>query len=265
MENTNLPTNNLATNQNPITVLKNLNSFIKIKEFEKVGHLVIPICNKHAVLSGIDKQIDPFTKEEIAKYTSIYLKNLSFEEIEMAFQNERFSLYDKKSIHYNFFSIDYFIEIMTKYQNWKQEKMESHKIPLEQNVISNEPDEQEIKNIRIAFIKMVFEELKTPNVEYISDAFTLYEDFIEKGLFVVSNEEKKAIYKVIKNDTIKDAEKQLKYSINSKTKKELQQFLQKVGPNNKDTLIVNKCKAYLVCQCIKTFKSAEDVLKKIDL
>ena len=84
MDNTNLPTT--TQNLNPIAVLKKIDTFLKIKEFDKVGHLIIPICNKHAVLTGIDKEIDPFTKEEIAKYTAVHLKNLTFEEIEIAFQ-----------------------------------------------------------------------------------------------------------------------------------------------------------------------------------
>ena len=146
MDNTNLPTT--TQNLNPIAVLKKLDTFLKIKEFDKVGHLIIPICNKHAVLTGIDKEIDPFTKEEIAKYTAVHLKNLTFEEIEIAFQNERFNLYDKKSIHYNFFSIDYYVEIITKYKTWKQSQMTIHNIAMNQNLLpekSNTALEQEKK------------------------------------------------------------------------------------------------------------------------
>lgn len=269
MDNTNLPTTqNNFINQNPIAVLKNLNAFAKIKEFDKVGHLVIPICNKHAVLSGITLKIDEFTKEEIAKYTSLHLKNLTFEEVEIAFQNERFNLYETKSNHYNFFSIDYFVEIITKYKDWKKNQMIIHNIPINQTLLpgnTKPANDEDKKEIRREFIKMLFEELQKPESEYISDAFTLYEDFVEHKLIVVSDEEKIALYKIIKKRTIKDTNQQISKSSNQNLKKELKLYIEKLNNHNKDLLIANRCKAYLVCQSIKSFISAESILKKIDL
>jgi len=194
MDNTNLPSTNIAPkNLTPIAVIKNLGAFTKIKDFDKVGHLTIPICNKHAVLSGIDKEIDPFTKEEIAKYTAVHLKNLSFEELELAFQNERFNLYDKKTIHYNFFSIDYFVEIITKYKVWKQSQMTIHNIPININLLpetSNSSSQDNIKKIRIEFINHIFNQLKETKKEYVNDAFTLYEDFVQHKLIEVTPQQK---------------------------------------------------------------------------
>lgn len=270
MDNTNnLPTTqNNSISQNPIAVLKNINSFAKIKEFDKVGHLVIPICNKHAVLSGIDKKIDEFTKEEIAKYTAVHLKNLTFEEIDIAFQNERFNLYEEKSIHYNFFSIDYFVEILTKYKTWKKNQMVIHNIPLAQELLPENTistNDEHKKNIRKAFVDMLFNELKTTQKEYVHDAFTLYEDFIEHGLIVISDEEKKATYKIMTRETISETSTQIRQARNSTLRKELQAYISKLNQTNKDALIINKCKAYLVCKSIKSFISADAILKKIDL
>lgn len=269
MDNTNLPTTPVnTTNQNPISVLKNLNTFTKIKEFDKVGHLVIAICNKHAVLSGIDKEIDPFTKEEIAKYSAVHLKNLTFEEIEIAFQNERFGLYDKKSIHYNFFSIDYFVEVITKYKSWKQDKMTLFNIPINQTLLPEQSShslEENKKNIRKDFIIMLFNELKTAQKEYIHDAFTLYEDFVEHRLIVVSDEEKKALYKVMTREAISETSLKISKARSTTFIKELQSYISRINQTNKDALIINKSKAYLVCNSIKSFSSADAVLKKINL
>lgn len=269
MANTNLPSTEIATeNLSPIAVLKTLTTFTKIKEFDKVGHLIIPICNKHAVLSGVDKEIDPFTKEEIAKYTALHLKNLTFEEIELAFQNERFNLYDKKSIHYNFFSIDYFVEIITKYKTWKQNQMTIHNIPLNQTLLpenSKSTNDEAKKEIRRAFINMLFEELKTDKQEYIQDAFTLYEDFIEHRLIVVSDEEKKDLYKVISRETINETSIQITNARNANLRKQLQSYISNLTQTNKDALIINKCKAYLVCNSIKSFMTVDAILKKINL
>lgn len=267
MDNTNLPAT--TENRNPISVLKNLNAFTKIKEFDKVGYLVIPICNKHAVLSGVDKEIDPFTKEEIAKYTAVHLKNLTFEEIEIAFQNERFNLYDKKSNHYNFFSIDYFVEILTKYKGWKQNQMTIHNISVNQILIpenSNSITEKNIKAIRIEFIKHIFNELQETKKEYINDAFTLYEDFIEHKLIKESNlEQKKTLYAIMLKETLKETNDQINKTFNKRFKKQLQASLNNLKDNNKNTLVVNKCKAYLVSKIIASHQAVEDILKKLNL
>lgn len=269
MENTNLPSIKVAqTNYNTIAVLKNLNTFTKIKEFDKVGHLVIPICNKHAVLTGVDKEIDEFTKEEIAKYTALHLKNLTFEEIEIAFQNERFGLYDKKSIHYNFFSIDYFVEVITKYKDWKRNQMTIHNIPINQILLpetSKHSDEENKKNIRKEFISMLFNELETTKQEYIHDAFTLYEDFIEHGLINVTDDEKKSIYQVMTREAISETSIQISKTRNTTLRKELQLYTLKLTQTNKDLLIINKSKAYLVCKAIKEHQSPDAILKKIQL
>lgn len=272
MDNTNhLPSTNIYIshqNLNPIAVLKALGTFTKIKDFDKIGHLVIPICNKHAVLSGIDKEIDPFTKEEIAKYTSVHLKNLSFEEIELAFQNERFNLYPTKTIHYNFFSIDYFVEIITKYKVWKQNQMIIHNIPMNTNLLpetSNSTTEQNKTKIRIEFITHIFRELKETKKNYIHDAFTMYEDFVECELININNQQKKDLYAIMAKEAIKETNEQISNTYKRSLKKELQSYIEKIKKTNNDTLVANKCKAYLVCKSIASFQTIDAVLKKLNL
>jgi hypothetical protein len=270
MDNTNnLPATNIAPQSlTPIAVLKTLGTFTKIKDFDKVGHLVVPICNKHAVLSGIDKEIDPFTKEEIAKYTSVHLKNLSFEEIELAFQNERFNLYDKKTIHYNFFSIDYFVEIITKYKVWKQSQMTIHNIPMNTNLLpetSKYSIQDNIKKIRVEFINHIFNELKENKKEYVNDAFTLYDDFVKYKLINVELQQKKNLYNIMLKETIKETKEQINNSFKKSLKKQLQSYLENLNKNNKDELVANKCKAYLVCKSMSSFQTPENVLKKLNL
>lgn len=266
MDNTNLPTT--TQNLNPIAVLKKLDTFLKIKEFDKVGHLIIPICNKHAVLTGIDKEIDPFTKEEIAKYTAVHLKNLTFEEIEIAFQNERFNLYDKKSIHYNFFSIDYYVEIITKYKTWKQSQMTIHNIAMNQNLLpekSNTALEQDKKQIRIEFINHIFLLLKEKEQGYINDAFTLYDDFVENELIIIDDQQKKDLYASMLKEVIKEANQEISKTHNKNSKKELESFVKKLREKNKNNIVANKCKAYLVCKSMSKYKTVDAILKKINI
>jgi len=268
MENTKLQTIN-TNNQNPISILKTLNNLVKIKEFDKIGHLVIPICNKHAVLSGIDKEIDQFTKEEIAKYTAIHLKNLTIEEIEMAFQNERFNLYDLKTKHYNFFSIDYYTEIIQKYKVWKQNEMTKHNIQINQSLLpeqSNSTIEKNNKQIRIEFIKYIFSEIKNKKIEYIEEAFTLYDDFIDHKLIVISDQEKKDLYQVMYNKTIKKTESEISTAFKKSLRSQLKSFLNDLQINkNKNEYVKNRCKAYLVSKKIDSFLNVESIFKKMNL
>lgn len=269
MDNTNLPSANFTQQQlMPIAVLKNLGAYIKIKNFDKVGHIVIPICNKHAVLSGITTEIDSFTKEEIAKYTAIHLKNLTFEEIEIAFQNERFNQYDNKTMHYNFFSIVYFVEIITKYKIWKQNQMTIHNISIAQILPQNNDNpllEKNKKAVRIEFIKQIFNELKETKKEYINDAFTLYDAFVEHKLIIVTPQQKKDLYAIMVKETIKITKEKLITTHQRHLKKELQNYIEILSNKNNDTIVTNKCKAYLVSKSIDSFQSADAILKKLNL
>ena len=268
MDNTNLPITTTTQNLNPIAVLKKLDALVKIKEFDKVGHLIIQICNKHAVLSGVDKEIDPFTKEEIAKYTAVHLKNLTFEEIEIAFQNERFGLYPAKTIHYNFFSIDYFVEIINKYKVWKQNQITIHNIATNQNLLpekSKAAIEQDIKQIRIEFIRHIFLLLKEQEQEYVNDAFTLYDDFVEHKLINVDVQQKKDLYAIMLKEVINEANQKISKTYNRSSKKELESFVKEIREKNRNNIVANKCKAYLVCKSMGKYKSVDAILKKLNL
>lgn len=269
MDNTNLPSKNIAPQQLlPISVLRNLGAYTKIKDFDKVGHLVIPICNKHAVLSGIDKEIDQFTKEEIAKYTALHLKNLTFEEIEVAFQNERFNLYEKKTIHYNFFSIEYFVEIIGKYKIWKRSQMTIHNIPISTNLLPEQTatvTELEKKKIRAIHINSIFNELQEGKVEIVNEAFTLYEEFIEHQLIIVTDQQKIDLYNVMLKDVKSEQKKKMFHEKNETLKKDIKKFLESLNRTGKNTLVINRSKAYLVCKYIKEQQSAYVILEKLNL
>ena len=66
-------------------------------------------------------------------------------------------------------------------------------------------------------------------------------------------------------ETISETSTQIRQARNSTLRKELQAYISKLNQTNKDALIINKCKAYLVCKSIKSFISADAILKKIDL
>lgn len=258
--------------QGTISIIKNSGNFVKIKDIGKIGHLVIPICNKHAVLSGIDKEIDQFTKEEIAKYTAIYLKNISIEEIDLAFQNERFNLYPNKSKHYNFFSIDYYVEIITKYKDWKQEMMITHNIQIDNKTITLPQQSEttlieEKKETTRQFITQIFNNIKSKKNDYIDFvSYTLYEDFLEHKLIVISNKDKTILYQKMLDAYLREKKQDLRKTSKIYAKQKIQSFLQDFNAKkSKNAIVINRCKAYLVCKSLKEHYSVKDVLKKINL
>jgi GMP synthase PP-ATPase subunit len=145
--------------------------------------------------------------------------------------------------------------------------MTIHNIPLNQTLLpenSNSTDDEDKKEIRREFIKMLFNELKTTQKEYIHDAFTLYEDFVEHGLIVISDGQKKTLYNIMLKETIQDIKFKIHKSSSTSLKKEMQSILKNID-KDKNSNAINRSKAYLVCTSIKSFISDDAILKKINL
>ena len=146
--------------------------------------------------------------------------------------------------------------------------MTIHNIAMNQNLLpekSNTALEQEKKQIRVEFIKHIFILLKEEKHEYINDAFTLYDDFIEHELIKVDLQQKKDLYAIMLKEVIKEANKKISKSYNINSKKELESFVKKLREKNKNNVVVNKCKAYLVCKSMVGYESVDAILKKINI
>ena len=146
--------------------------------------------------------------------------------------------------------------------------MTIHNIAMNQNLLpekSNTALEQEKKQIRVEFIKHIFILLEEEKHEYISDAFTLYDDFIEHELIKVDLQQKKDLYAIMLKEVIKEANKKISKSYNINSKKELESFVKKLREKNKNNVVVNKCKAYLVCKSMVGYGSVDAILKKINI
>jgi len=88
--------------------------------------------------------------------------------------------------------------------------------------------------------------------------------FIEYKIIEEGNlQQKKDIYSIMTKEAIKETNEQINNSFNKSFKKQLQSSLNNINNNNKNTLVVNKCKAYLVSKAIGSYQNIEDLLKKI--
>lgn len=230
---------------NCISILKNSFSFKKIREYDKIGYLIIPICNKHFALFGFKNEIDPFTKEEIAKYTALHCKSLSIEEIELAFENERFGLMGNKTEHYQLFSIDYYVQIINKYKKWKAETMiekniEEPAVPIIQLSESNYNEEQRRKEMA--------EEAKQKGVAEFSWIF--YDKFLSEGKINPTDEFKKKLYQ----EQLTAYEKELStgnfYKGNT-LKQKLKDLKKEIENKEKNGYVIARCKSIIVSEYLK--------------
>ena len=93
----------------------------------------------------------------------------------------------------------------------------------------------------------------------------MYDDFIEHELIKVDLQQKKDLYAIMLKEVIKEVNKKISKSYNINSKKELESFVKKLREKNKNNVVVNKCKAYLVCKSMVGYESVDAILKKINI
>ena len=238
--------NTQAVINNPISILKNSFNFKKIREYEKVGQFIMPICNKHFALCGLKNEIDQFTKEEIAKYTALHCRSLSVEEIELAFENERFGLMGEKTEHYQLFSIDYYVQIINKYKKWKTDTMIEKNIqePAEPLLQLSESNYNEQENI-----KRMIEEAKEKGIAEFS--WIYYDKFLSEGKINPSDDYKTKIYE----EQLKIYQKELtagNFYTGNKLKQKLKDFKKEIENKEKNGAVIAICKSIIVSNYLKT-------------
>ena len=238
--------NTQAVINNPISILKNSFNFKKIREYEKVGQYIMPICNKHFALCGLKNEIDLFTKEEIAKYTALHCRSLSIEEIELAFENERFGLMGNKTEHYQLFSIDYYVQIINKYKKWKTETMIEKNIqePTKPMLQLSESNYNEQENI-----KRMTEEAKEKGIAEFS--WIYYDKFLSEGKINPSDDYKTKLYE----EQLKIYQKELttgSFYTGNTLKQKIKDFKKEIENKEKNGAVIARCKSIIVSDYLKT-------------
>lgn len=74
---------------------------------------------KIGTLSGIKNEIDTIIGQDIIKMIFSTYGDLTIEELNKAFELERYGSFDDKTEHYQLFNADYIAKILKKYKKWK--------------------------------------------------------------------------------------------------------------------------------------------------
>lgn len=244
--------------------LSTVNFFDTIFKIEKIksrknengfNSLIGAVLTKASILCGINTEIDSLTKQDLVKMILSSYNELSVEELNKAFELERFGMYDEKTSHFQLFNSDYVSEILKKYKKWKikeKQKM-NYSLPKNEPII-------DIEKTRELFLKTVFDSIKETG--YYNDAWLLYDDLEQKGKIVISKEVKWELYnkelKKYKQSTLEEISKK-SFDIAKKMSKDLDFILKKKEPI---AVVSNTCKSILVCDYLKTFISDYGLFKQ---
>lgn len=166
--------------------------FKKIKEFNLyddhesnvVGSLLSITFTKAANLAGVKSSIDQINKDDIAKMVTTVFSGMSIEEIDYAFQMERYGQLGEKTKHFDLFNADYVSNVLNKYRKWLVETRFKKNIPIsrqlpEQSETLKKEDQDKIVTSGVIRCFETFKSTGTidPGFGYV------YDYFYEMGVF----------------------------------------------------------------------------------
>ena len=223
---------------NEITFVKKILEFKSIKQFDlsnpndktELSQGLSMILVKASNLCGLKGEIDNINKQDITNYFIRYQKNLSLEEIDYAFQLERYNLLPPKSNHYQLFNVEYVSEIISKFKALKSDIRFKHDLPIslpepkEKDNISDEDKEL----IVIQGVLSDFENYKQ-NSKIEDGRPYVYDYLYEIGAFPKHDEPfRKGILERAKAEYLEDLERDKKNSSNLKRVKHINQIINQV-------------------------------------
>ena len=189
-----------------------------------------------ANLSGYKGQIEETNKTDIKNGIFRAYGGLSLEDINIAFQNERYQMYEAETPLYNSFCSKYVNKILAKYVKWKR------KMKIDLNITFSNPvpalPEKSPKAIMQEGIKRLFEEYKKTNT---IDEFQahIYDYLLENGEIQKPTEQRRT-------ELINTAKKNLR---NSSTKPRLERkdkkyikIIRAEQPSTDVVDVANECK-----------------------
>lgn len=78
------------------------------------------IITNQAILVGYKGEIDSLIQLDIARLLTTRFRTFSLEEINYAFQLDRFGYHGDPTSHYQLFNTEYVVSIMNRYIKWKE-------------------------------------------------------------------------------------------------------------------------------------------------
>lgn len=189
------------------------------------------ILTKARNLIGFKEKLPDANKQDISRMLLSKFKNISLEEIDKAFQLDRYS--ENPIEHFQLFNSVYVAKVLHNYLDWRRNTIHEKKL-LSEPKKEFRPTTKQIQKNREELIKNIFEEIKISGFSH--DAWLLYND-------VDAPKKKDLEYKKLL------LEKELKAN---KAKQQSENPFKKIKEFQKG-YVYNRCKAIIICNYIRNY------------
>jgi hypothetical protein len=191
---------------NPIEFARQIPNYNKLRDlnFDDRNAMIGVMFTKITLLMGIKNPISDLDKNDIISLLITNFRNLSLEEINYAFQLERYKSYPESTDHYHLFNASYVASILNKYKEWLQKTRFQNNIPLSTSQRVETLTDLEKDQIIISGIIREFD-------DFIENGFVgfgaswIYDHLYEHGIIEISDQEKKEVFQKAKAKVIRDA------------------------------------------------------------
>ena len=183
-------------NETGVGFIKMIPNFIKIRDLQRVtlANDIGITFTKISLLNGFKTEIEQIHKNDIMEMLLDKYKNLSIQEIQMAFKMERYGKLGSRIKHYHLFNAEYVSSVLDLYKKWLQEtKIKKNIMPEIKK--EDEISENDKRTIVYLGIMACWDDFIKGNG--IIDGYTwVYDWFFERGAFPKhTNEFKRGIDK----------------------------------------------------------------------
>lgn len=185
------------------TFLQQSYNFQKLSEIKKDPNFVLLIggwITQTSAIMQIKNPVDNFVKQDIVNMLGGFWSTLSFEEIVMAFEMERYGLYGEKTEHFQLFDCNYIAQVFKKYKKWKAEK--KIELNISQQKIVVEKTEEEKFNLMTEAINRKYNDFKNEN-EIDEPLGYIFDELVLRGLIYVPEDESSPYWKYYIQKNIK--------------------------------------------------------------
>lgn len=219
-----------AGDLNKIDFVKSTSNFHKIKHvdlayvYKAIGMILV----KSNVLSGFKDKLTQINKEDISKMILTKYKNFTLEELNKAFEIDRYS--STPIEHFQLFNSTYVAKVIENYLEWK--KSAKNENPKAFKPVVKEKSPEEIKQIENDFHKMIFDELNKNG--FCHQAWLLYDQVDHPNKH--NDDFKKRMYNY---ELAKEKKNRIAKGIREKLE----------GSN----FVKNRCKALIVCKALSPY------------
>lgn len=217
------------------------------------------IINKAHALAGIKSELTPFDAEDLTKMILSKFNTLSPEEIQKAFELERYGDYQTRTEHFQLFNASYVSEILIKFQNWKMQKKKELQIKLPE---PEEPQITEAEKNEILFgaVENAFD-CWIENKSFDHSVFYIHDFLCRIGIIKSNSDKYKSLLEDCTTDALLEIEEEKQKELHSANsiyeRRSVKKTLERKILYNSG-LVKNRAKELLLAKVFEKYQSQKD-------